>query len=259
MVDRDNGKNKSDHRNTTNLSQSISHLHLDYGRSLQSEILRDDAFYALNEIFRFATASENQFLNLMESNIKSASTVQPDANISELQLAKALLEEHHQGIRQNLETVRLRGGLKWPKASESSLQDKAERAATRLQLDIEYLLERSRVLADQCKDGIAVLTNAESYRQSQRQIQQAEGIAKLTLLAFFFVPLSFTTSFFGMHFNELDKPLDIWVWFVVSVPVSLISFMVLMVDVIGAFQSCWRFTSRVLSRLIASAVKSFTQ
>jgi len=46
------------------------------------------------------------------------------------------------------------------------------------------------------------------------------------LLAFFFIPLSFTASFFGMNFKELgssNQDLSVWVWFIVSVPIFGVS------------------------------------
>ena len=56
--------------------------------------------------------------------------------------------------------------------------------------------------------------NAATIDESQRAIVQAEGIIKLTGLAFFFVPLTFTTSIFGMNFKGITQgsQLSIWVW-----------------------------------------------
>lgn len=56
--------------------------------------------------------------------------------------------------------------------------------------------------------------------ESREAIDQAKRMGKLTFLAFIFVPLSFTTSFFGMNVKELDaKKVSIWMWLVVSVPI----------------------------------------
>jgi hypothetical protein len=119
--------------------------------------MKEYTFYALGETSRFAIASENQFLNLMESKIKIASFVRPEARISELQLAMALIEAHRQGMRENLETMKNRGSPKWPKCTKKWMPEKADRAASRLQRDFEHLLHRSRVLIDQCTDGITDL------------------------------------------------------------------------------------------------------
>jgi Mg2+ and Co2+ transporter CorA len=239
------------------LPQSISHLYLAYGRSLKPEIMENDAFYSLGEIFKFAIASENQFLNLMEAKTKAASVVRPDAQISELQMTKSLIEEHQQGIRQNLETVRKRGSPKWPTAKEKGMQEKAERAAGRLERDFEHLLDRCRLLSSQCADGITILMNAESYRQSQRAIQQAEELAKLTFIAFFFVPLSFSTSFFGMQFDELHRPLSIWIWFTVSIPLLVFSFIFWSFDVIKILKRCWAFLISIVRRSALAVARAF--
>ena len=55
---------------------------------------------------------------------------------------------------------------------------------------------------------------------SRKPIGQAKAVARLTLLALHFIPLSFTTSFFGMNIKELKgDELDLRVWILTSVPV----------------------------------------
>jgi hypothetical protein len=88
--------------------------------------------------------------------------------------------------------------------------------------------------------------NAVLYLQSQKAIQQAEGVVKLILLAFFFVPLSFTTSFFGMNFNELNRYKSIWTWFAVSGPLLLLSFLFWRFDIFKILKSCMRFVSHLV-------------
>lgn len=50
---------------------------------------------------------------------------------------------------------------------------------------------------DQVMQGVK---NSACFEQSKKAILQVKGIIGLTRLAFFFVPLAFTTSFFGMKF-----------------------------------------------------------
>ena len=42
-----------------------------------------------------------------------------------------------------------------------------------------------------------------SIKESQRSIEEAVAVKRLTQLAFIFIPLSFTTSVFGMNINEI--------------------------------------------------------
>ena len=69
--------------------------------------------------------------------------------------------------------------------------------------------------------------------ESKKAIDQAERVGRLTQLAFFNIPISFTTSFFGMNFKQLNSGtnLSTWIWFVVSFPRLVISILVLGYDV----------------------------
>lgn len=212
---------------TSKLPQSISHLPSNYDRYLNAEIMACDAFYAVNEIFRFAAASEGQFLDLIAEKVRVASIGQPTPSIglSELQTAKSLLEEHQQSIRENLKTVHDRGGPRWPCTTNKKWMRKTERAANQLELQYEHLLNFCNRLSEQCTSGMAVLASAQSHQQSEKAIDQSEKIMKLTVLAFFYVPLSFTTSFFGMNLKELNTDLSIWTWFCLSIPLIFVSFL----------------------------------
>lgn len=89
------------------------------------------------------------------------------------------------------------------------------------------------MLSAECDREIGLLMN-NAVKESQRAISQAEGVAKLTRLAFFFIPLSLTSSFFGMNFSQLvgaaGAILSIWLWFAVSAPVLAASFAFLIWD-----------------------------
>ena len=70
-------------------------------------------------------------------------------------------------------------------------------------------------------------------QEAQNALAQAKEVAKLTKLAFFFIPLSFTASLFGMNVMELDPGAanSIWLWVTVSIPVLAISFTFMLVDI----------------------------
>jgi Mg2+ and Co2+ transporter CorA len=57
-----------------------------------------------------------------------------------------------------------------------------------------------------------------SISESKKAISQAERVGKLTFLAFIFVPLSFTASFFGMNVKEFGESTSLWWWAAFSVP-----------------------------------------
>jgi Mg2+ and Co2+ transporter CorA len=61
---------------------------------------------------------------------------------------------------------------------------------------LEEDVERLRIRTD---GTIQVLMSTMSIVESQRAIAQAEVVSKLTQLAFFFIPLTFIGTLFGMN------------------------------------------------------------
>lgn len=62
------------------------------------------------------------------------------------------------------------------------------------------------------------------FHEARKAIQEAEQTRRLTLLAFFYLPLTFTTSVFGMNIRDLrqgDK--SIWIAFVTGFVVLTLS------------------------------------
>jgi CorA-like Mg2+ transporter protein len=211
-------------QNPLSLPQNAACLASDYGRSLRPEIMECDAFYALDELFRFAIASESQFLEMMKHKIKAATITGGGGRIEDLDAALDLIEDHRQYISENLETVRAGGHPNWPKAPEK-LRKRASAARERLEGDYEYLLNYAERLAEKCIEGITIMMNDAMLRQSQRAIEQTNATMKLTLLAFIFAPLSFTTSFFGMQVREIEnKGISLWVWFLFTFVLLVMSF-----------------------------------
>ena len=68
--------------------------------------------------------------------------------------------------------------------------------------DFDHLLERAQILSKSCDRGMDVAGNNARVAESRSAIQQAEWVAKLTMLAFFFIPASFSTSLFGISFVQ---------------------------------------------------------
>lgn len=215
---------------TGEIIQSASLLHLDYGRNLDRHIAASDAFYALHEIFSFVSFSENQFLNMIESKLaqeldQSVLVQQKNPTLSNLLCNQQVLERHIFRIRENIATIESRALAHWPKgAYETDKKFKADTAAESLLRDYKYLLFRAQTLFEQCHRGMQVVMSNANIKESREAISQAEGVAKLTRLAFVFIPLSFITSFFGMNLSQFGTGnLSIWVWFAVACPIFAMS------------------------------------
>lgn len=226
----------------TALAQTLSFLPYEIYNSTDHTVARKIPFYALHNIFRLVAASEHQFLNLMEQKIQDVGRSDHGEDhrdsISEIFAMKKLVDTHKTRLRESLEVTEARGGPVWrdlatsatPAAETSdppSTQDlgkKSEQAAESLQQIFHQLVQRATAISSLCQDETARLSHDAVVHEAQRSLQQAEGLSKLTFIAFIFVPLSFTTSFFGMNIDELNSSgQPIWTWFVLSVPILALS------------------------------------
>ncbi|KAF2238372.1 hypothetical protein EV356DRAFT_507477 [Viridothelium virens] len=234
-----NEGSQTDQNGTLKLPQTVNHLHNNYGRLLKSDVMEKDAFYALNELFHFSAASVDQYLALLEDKVGRITIDQPVSGLSELLMAKAIVDDYRRSVRETLHIVRCRGASNWPRVKEERWAQKAERSAKELESRYERLLQRCEDLSEQCGSGITLLADNRAKDQSQQAIEQTDKVAKLTFLAYIFVPLSFTASFFGMNFKELGQHLSLYTFFITSSTVLFISLVVMYCDLKKCFEKLW--------------------
>jgi Mg2+ and Co2+ transporter CorA len=209
--------------------QSATLLHKEYGQTLISEIMQCDAFYALSELIYFSASSTCQLLNLIEMQINNQErpiTSQMQNRFDNLQYFKTVLEDLRDNVENLIRFINGRGTPKWPRATALSHTEIVNRTAEALLDDYRHIDNRIKRLSKRCSAGMTRIMNTALLDESRRAVDQADGVARLTLLAFFFIPLSFTASFFGMNFKELgssNQDLSVWVWFIVSVPIFGVS------------------------------------
>lgn len=130
-------------------------------------------------------------------------------------------------------SIQKAGDPKWPKASSEKQRDKVAKASESLLQDFTYLLERAKTLSSSCDRGVDIAGNNAMIVESRRAIQQTQRTAKLTLLAFLYIPASFTTSLFGMnlvHFGT-EGGVSIWWWILAMVITYAASSPLLIYDV----------------------------
>jgi Mg2+ and Co2+ transporter CorA len=202
-----------------------------------------DPRYALTEVFAFVAASECQFLNMLQCQIDRELQLfesHMEWSLANLRYYKASLDSHAQQLEATLVSLKRRDMFNQPvlpqtgqppneqdarmKKDQSGESDIADCTVQSLVADFEHLYHQTSRLADKCVEGTTIIVNHAMLEGSRKAIHQAERSGRLTLLAFFFLPLSFTTSFFGMNFIELGTgKLSIWYAFAISVPVLLFS------------------------------------
>jgi len=108
--------------------------------------------------------------------------------------------------------------------------------------DYNALLQKSRKLCEKCKNGIEITMNKSLVLESRRAIEQTERVKKLTLLATFFIPLTFSTSVFGMNLKVFGQGNVAFWWFIVfSVPITLLAYIFWAWDSAKLIAFWWRY------------------
>lgn len=223
--------------------QSASTLHIDYGRSLRPNLMACDTLYALREVFELVAQAELQFLTFCAGKLDKFEDTnysqEPDC-LPNLKNLKQLLYRHLHQNQEACSSLENMQSPRWPRASDRKSQQKIEGSAQNLKEDYAYLLTMNKQLYEHCTEAIGTLMNEIVIAESREAIHQTARTAKLTFLAFIFVPLSFTTSFFGMNLRELgggEATLRIWVWFLTSVPLLVCAILFYYLDISQIWRS----------------------
>ena len=232
-------------------------------------------------LFAHAAFSELQFLNLMESRIQSqinaiSDEVPADA-LGTFQFFSNILNRHVQHLKDSLralyrladrhsqgsnrgrtesENQRSRsavppsfGEVLRPQPSDSETARIAASngydgtfTAKGLMEDYEELYARCVDLSQMCTRGITLAMNKATIDESRKAIEQSGRLKRLTLLATFFIPLSFCSSLFGMNLDVLSgSKVRFWWFFVLCVPITLLTYFLYLWD--------WRVAKRFWVRV----------
>ncbi|KAI1756798.1 hypothetical protein F4782DRAFT_549243 [Xylaria castorea] len=186
---------------------SLSILPRQYGSSLDRAVARTDAFYAFCELLSLAASSDCQFLNLLQQHMDislRSFNGQEDWSINNLHYIITLLENIADQAHRVLHLIEKEEYSNWPQTSCPKMRKVRGTSKQLLTDDYRDILRRSTDLAERGRGGIGFITTDISTRASQRSFDQAKEVNRLTLLAFFFLPLSFVTSIFGMNIATFD-------------------------------------------------------
>lgn len=200
-----------------------------------------DAFYALNELFEFSAASIDQLLELFEGNVRTTSYNLDTTRLSELLIAKTLVDDYRHYVKDILGIISARGGPKWPRLTDPEHCRKSDRAAGQLESRYQRLLGRCDHLLGHCTSSITILMTTQSQRQAEVGIEQTNRLSKLSLLAYVYIPLTFVSGLFGMNLRELGNRLSIWTYFAVAVPLSIASIIAWFINVDSVLARCRSF------------------
>ncbi|KAK4664159.1 uncharacterized protein QC763_512665 [Podospora pseudopauciseta] len=218
------------------------HLASQYGSSLDPNLARRDALYAFSELISMAASSEHQLLNLLKYHIDIAlHRFQGIENwsLAHLKHLTALVERAIDESKRVVYLLENEGYTQWPSAhkdraavtrvgsnlrsggsggvgngySESrnpiDMHDTRERTRKLLLDDYRSILHRAQSIKKAVDSGMAVITTEIRMQEARRSTEQAHKIGRITVLAYFFLPLSFVTSIYGMNFIEF-KDDNMW-------------------------------------------------
>ncbi|OIW35544.1 hypothetical protein CONLIGDRAFT_710715 [Coniochaeta ligniaria NRRL 30616] len=233
-------------------------------------------------LFAHAAFSEVQLLNLMESKIQLQMNAidegVPHHALGSFQYFSNVLNRHAQQLRDSTRALRKlaersspgsnggraesplpKGNVSWGPGllppGQPSDSDRARTAGLRssdgaftargLLEDYEQLHARCIHLEQMCARGITLAMGKASIEESSKAIEQSQRLKKLTLLATLFIPLSFSSSLFGMNLDLLGQSkVKFWWFFVVCVPITLFAYVFYLWD----FRALRRWSSRYWKR-----------
>lgn len=143
------------------------------------------------------------------------------------------LHHHREAIRTSLQSLNSEySTIDWLAAAPKSPLGKA------LIHDFQSL---SQAADERINELLLIESRSINHRSLQAQVRSAEqsdGIARITVLAFFFIPLSFATSIFGMNVQEFGAD-GVRIWIVIATSAGLMATVI----------TLW-ITSRYISKAI---------
>ena len=195
---------------------TLFNLPSQYGLTLDRDLARVDAFYAFSELMLVAARSENQLLNLLKEHIDVGLHAFHGVEDWSLGNLRYLTTQLHCVIERSEEVIYLlenEAHSNWsaagrpPTTNEASTPQVQTRETTRKLLldDYRFILRRARSITKIVDGGIAAINTEVMARDAQRSIQQGRRIGRITVLAYFFLPLAFVTSIFGMNFISFEE------------------------------------------------------
>lgn len=104
--------------------------------------------------------------------------------------------------------------------SSAAATETSDTARQRLKCDLQHLLECGTALERQCEREIGMIMSAATIAETRSAMRLTARSYRWAVLAAAYVPLSFTSTIFGMNFVQFrNVAAGLWTWLVVTVPV----------------------------------------
>ena len=205
----------------------VKDFHLEEAGDLP--LLRQDPFFILSHLLLEAARSWSQLLTFMEKDIEACAIANETHLVPILEQVRfnANLVARVQGfLIENLHVVKERGRALWPRATDPYSVERIQVIQDSLIMNYEYLIGRCRHLASMCERGSGILVSAAQLMEAHEGTNQARQVHRLTKLAFIFIPLTYISSLFGMNVSAFESYPSIWIYFLVAIPITALSWIV---------------------------------
>lgn len=217
---------------------------------MDKKLLAVDQFYSLHELFKHCASSENQFINLLDEQLSvgerlNFSTIY-DQDYEELGLTQTNIIYFKDILERRIEYLLSIVDLLERRRSQTLLTDpELQRRSQDANDDVlrifKFVLRRAQALNTRSQSLMTLLSHRANIAESNKQIKQAQDMAKLTRLAFVFVPLSFIASFFGMNLQPLvEQGYQLWLYAAVSLPAVALSIIVMQCNIFSWGERQWK-------------------
>lgn len=221
-------------------TQSLAVFPEGYGRGLDWLLAKSDRFHVLSDVFRLAAFSQKQLLNVMKEKIMTEtnrlSLINENPTLANLLYFRDILQDQLSNASYMLQLINdqnkiLQNGRR-PTITISTDQSVVDHAVAEVYSLFQDLHSQAQSLHEKCTQGMTVISNNSMLAESQRAIQQAKSVTKLTLVAFVYLPFTFTAGFFGMNFKELGNgTIHLWIFFAASLPLMFVTMAFFALDV----------------------------
>ncbi|KAJ5436050.1 hypothetical protein N7445_006935 [Penicillium cf. griseofulvum] len=217
-------------------TQSLAIFPEGYGRGLDWSLAKSDRFHVLADVFRLSAFSQKQLLNVMEEKIRTEtnrlSLSNENPTLANLLYLRDILQDQLGNISYMLQLTNDKNNIlqngRRPTIASTDQRTAAGDTMAEVYSLFQDLHLQAQVLHEKCTQ---VVSNNSMLAESQRAIQQAKLVTKLTIVAFVYLPFTFTAGFFGMNFKELGKDtMSLWIFFAASVPLMFVTLAVFALD-----------------------------
>lgn len=220
-------KDIRDRRNYTNPDPCQSRAHTD------STILSDkDHAICLEDPIMFAadllTTSAHSWAPVLsflrQAHVHTNIADDPERTAERLRRDKQFLDRASHYFKTIIRFLDQRDTVGWPKCVALEDQARVTQVAEKLKEDFTALLDDSKTISQLCAEYISIAMSTISIAESKKSLSQARRVGVLTVLAFFFLPVTAVGTLFGMNVKTFTTPNPpFWVYWAVVVPVTAVS------------------------------------